>query len=112
MWRCDQCGADGEDHFEVCWRCGVPRDGLDPGPEAPSQEPGPPLPREDETTPAVKRCPACDAELEERGAFLVHTGGSVPSAIFGLWVDQQEKDWRISAWVCPSCRRLAFYEAE
>jgi len=27
MWRCAHCGEECEDSFEVCWNCGVGRDG-------------------------------------------------------------------------------------
>ena len=31
VWACPECTEDNEATFEVCWSCGAPRPGADPG---------------------------------------------------------------------------------
>ena len=30
MWKCKNCGEEGEENYDVCWNCGMGRDGSSP----------------------------------------------------------------------------------
>lgn len=109
VWSCDQCGATGEDHFEVCWRCGAPRAGYSADVEDPEPTP-PPLPREVEEE--VKTCPACGAGMDERGEIPFRVGGTEGWSLFREIKEFEETVWRIRIYACSGCRRLELYETE
>ena len=124
MWRCEQCGAEAEDHFEVCWSCGIPRAGIpapeDQEPEGPleAEEAPPPVPTPPDAPP--RRCPHCATDLEYRGGLPLRIGGRAESSpplrdVLGLLRDvgdQGVRLWTVLVWSCPDCRRLELYEDE
>jgi len=132
MWSCDQCGAEGEEHFEVCWQCGAPRAGVvgdaEAGQVTESENEAAPgeaqLPHgAAETLPAsevpeppqdpnVRTCIACGAELDYRGEIPIRVGGPVDWALFREGSELSEKLWPVHVWACCGCRRLEFFEAE
>jgi tetratricopeptide (TPR) repeat protein len=66
-WICAQCGTDGEDAFDVCWKCGAPRDGSEASgfPEGSEVEP------EAQAPPKAPRpiyCHECSYRLDGLGA--------------------------------------------
>ena len=120
MWRCDQCDAEAEDHFEVCWSCGTPRAGLAPEEEIPegAEEHGAAGTRAPEVSPDpdeasdAKRCVACAGELAYRGEIPLRTGGPDGWTLFHGLEQYGERLWPVQVWACTACRRLALYEGE
>jgi hypothetical protein len=43
MWTCPKCGAKVDPSFEVCWRCGTTKDGVEDPTFVPSDAPPPPV---------------------------------------------------------------------
>jgi len=119
MWHCDQCGADAEDHFEVCWSCGAPRAGIrrdEEGPEAvdehgaaetDSAKEDPQL----QPDPSSKRCVACGVDLAYRGKKRHLLGEHGAWSLFGAPGGPPRTVRHIEYWTCPRCRRVELYES-
>ena len=127
MWSCDACGAQGEDHFQVCWQCGAPRAGVRlekaEEPEGPAGDP--PVgatpwltaiqPAEDarELRGAAdeKSCVACGAAMDPRGEVPIRVDGPDGWTFFRGLDELNERLWRVEVWACTGCRRLELYES-
>jgi len=107
VWSCSECGATGEDHFEVCWRCGAPRAGYDPDAVGPEPTP-PPLPREVEEE--ERTCPVCGAGMDERGEIPLRGAGTEGWSLFPGIREAEETVLRVRVFVCSGCRRLELFE--
>ncbi len=38
MWKCTKCGELIEDNFDICWKCGIHRDGSPPSEDFETQK--------------------------------------------------------------------------
>ena len=107
MWRCARCGESIEDSFEVCWKCGTSKQGIEdpqfqPVTSAGAAEPPP--------VPAIVNpisCARCNETLQYVGRKRFHEGTNwgVLGELGELFVKREHFD----VYVCPRCGRVEFF---
>ena len=97
MWTCPKCKQTVEDDFEVCWKCGTSKDGVeDPAFEqergsdgaeisAGDETEGAPSDKEPETAAAVRR-QGCFSSAVLSIAAILSLVGCVGAVVGGLWL--------------------------
>ena len=115
MWRCMKCGEEGEDNFDACWKCCVPREplvapaGLE-STESEPVEPGDSSP-DGERTKALTppKCPSCSSERLRQG-FIPGTGSLFEPCRIRF---QPEENWfrsyLLQAWACLDCGHVSLF---
>jgi hypothetical protein len=76
MWTCAKCNETVDDRFEVCWKCGTSREGVE-NPDF-GNEPDPPAPRADAEADEVRTAPAPAPEPELRRCVRCEDMGEYP----------------------------------
>ena len=107
MWTCRKCNESGEDGFDVCWKCGTSREGI----EDPAFRTDP-TPTETESAPVTKlvnpiSCPRCNKALEYVGRKRFHEGTNW--GFFGEVGELFVKREHFDVYVCPRCGRVEFF---
>ena len=116
MWYCANCGEEGEDNFDACWKCCVPRGalaapppGLGPaesGPVEPAGEVESASPAGEPTkAPAPQRCPSCSSERLRQG-YLPGPGSP------RIWFQPEEnwfRNYLLQAWACLDCGHVSLF---
>ena len=83
MWTCGKCGEKGEANFDVCWKCGTPRDGIDdpafrPAEGAHEEEPATAF----RSGPAPSRSPQAEADAPDERDSDEHESVALPEYEF------------------------------
>ena len=102
MWTCPKCKQKVEDDFEVCWKCGTSKDGVeDPtfeqerssdSAETPpgNETEGTPSDTEPETAAAARR-QGCFSSAVLSIAAILSLVGCVGAVVGGLWLLYQNR---------------------
>ena len=105
MWRCGKCGESVDDNFEVCWKCGTSKEGV----EDPTFQPAPTQKTESvaATTFNPIFCSRCSRTLEYVGRKRFHEGTNW--GVFGELGELFVKREHFDVYVCPQCGRVEFF---
>ena len=107
MWICPKCRESVEEDFDVCWKCGTTREGLE-NPEFETVETD-----EGRASTAVANpanpisCTRCNQALEYVGRKRFHEGTNwgALGELGELFVKREHFD----VYVCPRCGRVEFF---
>jgi hypothetical protein len=103
-WSCKKCGAEVDDELDMCWQCGVGRDGSPP-PEGWRSE----LAVNPEPAQCSLHCLRCQRELAYAGRKRFHDSSYAREALLGeFFVNREELDM----YICRGCGKAEFYAPE
>ncbi|MBN1589680.1 MAG: hypothetical protein JW888_09205 [Pirellulales bacterium] len=116
MWQCVKCREQIEDAFNVCWRCGTSKEGVeDPDfrgvDNAFSEQSEAPSETRATTDQAAENhplsCPRCRCMLDYIGTKAFHEGKrwGVLGDLGELFVNKE----RFDVYCCPNCGRVEFF---
>ena len=99
LWTCAKCREEVEPAFDVCWKCGTSKEGVE-DPAFRSAPAGP-------AAPKVLDCLRCRARMRYAGARRFHegTGWGVLGNLGELFVNRE----RFDVYLCPSCGKVEFF---
>jgi hypothetical protein len=101
MWTCAKCREEVEPAFDVCWKCGTSKEGVeDP---AFGKAAGP----DEAPAPKILDCLRCRARMRYAGARQFHegTGWGVLGNLGELFVNRE----RFDVFLCLSCGKVEFF---
>ena len=116
MWQCVKCREELEETFDVCWKCGTSREGVeDPDFRAADEVPLEPVteavgeavePRQ-EADRSPLMCPRCQRMLDFVGTKSFHEGTrwGFLGDLGELFVNKE----RFDVYCCPRCGRVEFF---
>lgn len=85
MWQCIECSEQHDDTFDLCWNCGLSKDGTRVDPqqvrEAESQVRQP-------EKPAIKACPRCNAHQVMPAVRVTDEDGQYGSGDLSVRIDR------------------------
>jgi hypothetical protein len=107
MWMCGKCREMVESTFDVCWKCGTSKDGVEDPAFVRQEEDQLPSAVNSERPASSINCLRCNQELEHLGTKDFHEGTNwgVLGGLGELFVARD----RFDVYACPRCGRVEFF---
>lgn len=102
-WSCKKCRAEVDGQLDLCWQCGVGRDGSSP-PEGWRSE----LAAASEPAEFQLQCLRCQANMAFEGRKRFHDSSYAREALLGeFFVNREELDM----YICRGCGKAELFAA-